>query len=162
MALIGSRALGVGKQTSNYDYLELDLENMTSMEDMTITRNKMDKTFHISQDFANSAMTFQLTGNDEKFCIYNAVNYKSGAYSINPLDNVSAFTQMLKNLDYTSDYFWNNNIEVVSKYFYFVVYDLECIRENTLEPNMDRVRSFYSRCVQKDYYNEIVAEIMAL
>lgn len=148
MKLVGSRALGLNGERSDYDYVAVDLEKCESYEDVVNEKlGEKSHCYHFSKAFLERLARYE-AGPHELYYIFNPVNYLAGVIDVNPLDYRDAWISLLKQTDFHQMWFQSQLTKKFKKRFYHVVFNYFALLENTLhisDEHMAVVRRFHDK-----------------
>lgn len=162
MYLVGSRAIGVNYENSDYDYIELDLESGSTYEDRTNEHIEYKKhCYHFNKDYMYKVFQFEVEDTTDMMFMFNALHYNVGANPYNPFDYRDKWMARLKGIDYNG-LFFKSRTGRIRKRFYHIVFNLECLEQNTLTPTLERVKMFHDMKATDADYEQIVQEIQNL
>ncbi len=164
--LMGSRALGVNNELSDYDYVCLD-DSLSGLSYQTAIFNNHYKRgehcYHIGYDYFEATINFDIEG---EYCfLFNPLYFRVGLSNANPLDLRDKWVAKIKSLDLTSNYFWFHHKGVPRKRMYWVAFNVYCLKENTLYPSdeaMGIVRMFHDKESTPEDIDNLLNEIKNL
>lgn len=163
MILIGSRNLGIDNEHSDYDYVELDaVSGGTFLEIQNERISKNEHCYHYNLEYRNKVAKFEIDDENDFQFIYNAEDYRAGVIDVNPFDYLDIWIEKLKSIDCYNNFFYSSTMDKYLKRFYHLVFNLECIHQNTLYPNMDRVKMFHDKKAGRIDMEMVISEIQNL
>ena len=162
MYLVGSRAVGVNNENSDYDYLELDLSSGSTFNDRVNEHfEKKKHCYHYNRDYMYRVFRFEVEDEDDNMFLLNALHFNVGVNPFNPFDYRDKWVEKLKSTDYNGHYF-KSRYGTFLKRFYHVVFNLECLKQNTLKPTLERVKRFHDMKAEPEEYEQVILEIAGL
>lgn len=168
MKIVGSRLLGINYDNSDYDFVELDLQDGSTYLDIVNEHFAPHRhCYHFNKDYRDRVARYEVEDENDLHFIYNPEDYRAGIISENPFNHIEKWLAALKRVNYREcPYFYNSRTEKWYKRFYHVVYNLECIKQNTLhidQEGLDRVRKFHDKNDITDQdYEDVIREIITL
>lgn len=165
--LMGSRAMGVSSELSDYDWVCLDdtLTGMTFQDGMINDHfKKGEHCYHFGYDYFETIINFN-TGEGDYCFLYNPMYFRVGLSNVNPFDMREKWIEKIKALDLNCNYFWFHHKDKPRKRMYWVVYNVYCLKENTLTPSdeaMALVQKFHDKESTTDDFNNLLDEIKNL
>lgn len=163
MFLIGSRNLGIEDSKSDYDYIELDLEKCDTYKDIqNIFIAPKQHCYHMSKEYIDRCAIYELQDPEDYTFIYNPEFYRVSAIDVYPFDYRDKWIEKLKAFNFYHYNFYAPGIKKFSKNFYHIVFNLECLKQNTLYPTMERVKLFHDMRASEKDYRKVIEEIMNL
>jgi hypothetical protein len=166
MKLIGSRNLGIHNETSDWDYVALDLTEGDTFQNIINERiGHLRHCYHFNKDYRYGIARFENTDENDWHFIYNAEDYKAGVIDVNPLEYREQWLHRLKTMDFYNPYWFKHHFKTPSKKAYHIVYNLEILKVNSLDISdeaMARVKMFHDRQATAEDYETIIREINEL
>lgn len=166
MVLIGSRNLGVHNEFSDWDYAILDLEEGGTFHDIVNEKLEPKKhCYHYNKDYRYRVARFEIVGQTDWQFIFNAEDYRAGLIDINPFQYRDEWVKQLKQIEFYNHYWFSPVRHLPLKRVYHIVYNLECLKENTLEVSekaLERVKKFHDREVTLEDYKAVIEQINTL
>ena len=166
MKLIGSRNLGIHNENSDWDYAILDLKEGGTFKDIVNEKiGPKQHCYHYNKEYRYKVARFESFDEFDWQFVFNAEDYIAGLIDINPFDYKDIWIEQLKKIDFYHSYWFNFHRRLPFKRVYHIVYNLEALKENTLnisEEAMARVKKFHDRNVSLEDYESIIEEIQAL
>lgn len=162
MYLIGSRNLGIENERSDWDYIEIDGRGSTCRDIVNVHFDEHKHCYHAPKDYIEKVGRFEINDSADTLWVYNAEYYRTGLIEDNPLNYREIWVERLKNMDIEKSYFWSQRMGKFMKRFYHVVYNVECLKENTLYPDMTRVKLFHDRQATQEDYESVLEDIQNL
>lgn len=161
--MVGSRNLGIENENSDYDYVQLDLDKGGTFREIhNEFISKGVHCYHYNKEYRNKSAKFEVEDIDDFQFIYNAEDFRAGVIQDNPFDYKKQWIEKLKAMDFYHRIFYAPHTKVFSKRFYHIVFNLECLKQNTLYPTMERVKAFHDKKVHNQDYLGIIEEIKQL
>lgn len=163
MKLVGSRGLGIHNDWSDWDYAILDLEEGGTFQH--IINEKLDNRkhcYHYNKDYMDKVARYEDMGEADWQFIFNPENYRTGLIDVNPFDYKVAWIKKLKEIDFYHMFWFSPIRRVPNKRVYHIVFNLECLKENTLnvsEKALERVKQWHDNNMTWDDYKSLIEEI---
>ena len=161
MWLVGSRLLGIENDKSDWDYVMDDGIGVTYKDIVNEYLGEHKHCYHVSREYLDKVSRYQIEDNKDVVWVCNPINYVAGANYYNPFDYKSEWIKKLKNIDKENEYFISM-IGKPLKRFWQVVYNLECLKQNTLHPDMTLVKKFHDREATDEEFENVLMEISEL
>ena len=166
MKLIGSRNLGIHNENSDWDYAILDLKEGGTFRHIVNEKIGLKHhCYHYNKEYRYKVARFESFDEFDWQFVFNAEDYIAGLIDINPFDYKDVWIEQLKKIDFYHSYWFNFHRRLPFKRVYHIVYNLEALKENTLnisEEAMARVKKFHDRNATLEDYEAIIEEIKAL
>lgn len=163
MYLAGSRNIGVHNKHSDFDYAVID-----DREGYEIINERIDKKhhcYHYPKKYRDDVAHFNVERTDDFIWLYNVEDYKSGLIDVNPFDYKEKWIGMLKTMDFFNRVFFIPNVKIIKKRVYHIVYNLECLKANSIYLNEEatsRVKEWHDAPKTLEEYHKVIQEIQKL
>lgn len=165
MKLVGSRNLGIHFENSDYDYVVID-DRDGGWKDVVNERiDKNHHCYHYPKNYREQIAHFNVEHKDDFIWIYNAEDYKSGIIDVNPFDYKDKWIDMLKSMEFYHRSWFVPNLQIVRKRVYHIVYNLECLKCNSLELDekaLSIVKEWHDGGKTLEDYENLINEINSL
>ena len=162
MKLIGSRALGIHNEKSDFDYVVLDDRDGGLKDIINKGINQHTHCYHYPRKYREQIAHFNVEQKNDYIWLYNAEDYNYGIIDINPFEYREKWIELMKNIEWYSKYWFIPNVKIVRKRVYHIVYNFECLKANSVHIDaeaLSRVKEWHDGKKSLEDYKNLIEEI---